>query len=153
MPIKTTFGERFKHLIECKNISYAEFGRQFGCDRSQVTRWKKAKEIKQEGSIIRLVNYFKCSREWLETGAGNPYTESDHRHGYPIIDTSKTQIAKNGSKINNSGGDMVHTSNGRGAQDVLQLSTLERAAIEMNRENGSDAQLIDFMSRLQSGND
>jgi hypothetical protein len=133
------FNERFQALLDIKKIAPVRFAREFGCHISQVGRWQTAKKTPLEGTILRLVRYFGCSKAWLESGIGEPYPDEGQE--------SQGGVSVSGGSTYLSAGRDAKNINGN--HEIMELTELEREVVLLNREVGNNAMLKLFLEKLR----
>jgi len=137
------FTKRFQFLTEREQGNKNIIASRFGINRSMFYKLLNGTtKYPQNDTVKSISDGAGCDFNWLKSGIGEPFPDENQ---LSTTTSPKKQIAKNRSKFVNSEGDMTNIS---GSGDSLKLSALERAAIEMNRNIGSDASLLEFMQKL-----
>lgn len=132
----TLFHERLQRVANIKKMDQQSIVEALKKNKSAVSRWWNGKIIPGTKNMRALADLFGCDYYWLKNG-----------EGYPYEGKQSSQVAMDSSTFMNAERDMKNIT--RDGENFV-LSALERAAIEMNREKGGDAELIDFMRRLSS---
>lgn len=76
MPTKVNskkFSDRFQYLMELKKLTASKVAEGIGCHKSQVSRLRKRDDNPSDETLIKICEFYRCNRHWLETGEGDPY--------------------------------------------------------------------------------
>ena len=72
----THFRHRFEYVMGVKKFTPTTFSIAYGCNKSQVTRWKKAKKPPNDTTVTKMALIFGCDRHWLKMGQGQPFSDT-----------------------------------------------------------------------------